>query len=163
MHDRGDGLVDALMATARMLVSLTARSLAELDATVTLAQYRTLVILAGSGPRRIIDLAADLSVQPSTATRMCDRLVRKGLVEREARADDRRVVWVVLKDAGRELVGAMMQRRRAYLAELVASVELRDPSVLPELVDALQALASAAGEVPEADWQAHWDAQAPAR
>lgn len=163
MLDRGDRLVDALMATARMLVSLTARSLAELDANVTLPQYRTLVILAGSGPRRIIDLAADLNVQPSTATRMCDRLVRKGFVEREAHADDRRVAWVVLKDAGRELVGTMMEHRRAFLADLVTSVELRDPSVLPELVDALQALASAAGEIPEAVWQAHWDAQAPSR
>jgi|SRR5690348_15067612 len=163
MHDRGNGLVDALMATARMLVSLTARSLAEVDASVTLPQYRTLVILAGSGPRRIIDLAADLNVQPSTATRMCDRLARKGFVEREARADDRRVVWVVLKDAGRELVGTMMERRRAYLADLVASVELRDPSVVPALVDVMQALASAAGEVSEADWQTQWDAQAPSR
>ena len=163
MHDRADELVDALMATARMLVSLTARSLAEVDDNVTLPQYRTLVILAGSGPRRIVDLAADLNVQPSTATRMCDRLARKGFVTREARADDRRVVWVVLEDAGRELVGTMMDRRRAYLAELVASVELRDPAVLPDLVEALQALANAAGEVPEPEWLAHWDAQAPDR
>ena len=161
MHDRGDGLVDALMTTARMLVSLTARSLAELDVNVTLPQYRALVILAGSGPRRIVDLAADLNVQPSTATRMCDRLARKGLVEREAQAGDRRVVCVVLRDAGRELVGTMMERRRAYLADLVASVELRDPSVVGALVDAMQALAAAAGEVSEADWLAHWNAQAP--
>jgi DNA-binding MarR family transcriptional regulator len=144
-----------------MLVSLTARSLAELDVNVTLPQYRALVILAGSGPRRIVDLAADLNVQPSTATRMCDRLARKGLVEREAQAGDRRVVCVVLRDAGRELVGTMMERRRAYLADLVASVELRDPSVVAALIDAMQALASAAGEMPEADWQAHWDAEAP--
>lgn len=160
MLDRGDGLVDALMATARMLVSLTARSLAQLDANVTLQQYRALVILAGSGPRRIADLATELNVQPSTATRMCDRLERKGFVTREARADDRRVVWVGLGDAGRELVGTMMQRRRAYLADLVAQVEVRDPAVVPMLVEALQAFASAAGELTEPEWQARWSLQA---
>jgi DNA-binding MarR family transcriptional regulator len=143
-----------------MLVSLTARSLAQLDANVTLQQYRALVILAGSGPLRIVDLATDLNVQPSTATRMCDRLEGKGFITREARAGDRRVVWVVLADAGRELVGTMMQRRRAYLADLVAEVEVRDPAVVPMLVDALQALATAAGELTEPEWQARWTLQA---
>jgi len=160
MAEAADGLIDSLMATARMLVSLTARSLAQLDANVTLPQYRALVILAGSGPRRIVDLAAELSVQPSTATRMCDRLARKGFVIREERADDRRVAWVVLKPAGRELVGAMMQRRRAYIEELVGSVTLTDPT---GLAAALRALATAAGELPEPEWQANWRVQPAAR
>jgi DNA-binding MarR family transcriptional regulator len=160
MAEAADGLIDSLMATARMLVSLTARSLAQLDANVTLPQYRALVILAGSGPRRLVDLAAELSVQPSTATRMCDRLARKGFVTREERADDRRVAWVVLKPAGRELVGAMMQRRRADIEELVGSVTLPDPA---GLAAALRALTTAAGELPESDWQANWRVQPAAR
>src|SRR5438477_10981943 len=160
MAEAADGLVDSLMAAARMLVSLTARSLAQLDANVTLPQYRVLVILAGSGPRRVVDLAAELSVQPSTATRMCDRLARKGFVTREERPDDRRVAWVVLTPAGLELVGAMMQRRRADLEELVGSVPLPDPA---GLAAALGALATAAGELPEPEWQAHWRVQPAAR
>jgi DNA-binding MarR family transcriptional regulator len=160
MAEAADGLVDSLMATARMLVSLTARSLAQLDANVTLPQYRALVILAGSGPRRIVDLAAELSVQPSTATRMCDRMVRKGFVTREERPDDRRVAWVVLKPAGRDLVGAMMQRRRADIEALVGAVALPDPG---GLAVALGALALAAGELPEPEWQAHWRVQPAAR
>ena len=50
---------------------------------VTLPQYRALVVLASRGPQRIVDLAGFLDVTASTATRMCDRLVRKGLVRRQ--------------------------------------------------------------------------------
>ena len=153
-------VVDGLMATARLLVSLTARSLAQEEANVTLPQYRALVILAGSGPRRIVDLAADLGVQPSTATRMCDRLVRKGFVARQERTDDRRVAWIALDRAGRDLVAAMMDRRRRYLADLVAAVDLPDPQ---GLAAALDALATAAGELPEPQWQERWLLQSSAR
>lgn len=85
-----EAVVDGLLAAARMFAGPTARSLAQLDANVTLPQYRALVVLATAGPHRIVDLAAELNVQPSTATRMCDRLVRKQLVSRYERPDDRR-------------------------------------------------------------------------
>jgi DNA-binding MarR family transcriptional regulator len=153
-------VVDGLMATARLLVSLTARSLGNEETNVTLPQLRTLVILASSGPRRVIDLAADLGVQPSTATRMCDRLVRKGFVARQERPDDRRVAWMALDRAGRGLVATIMEHRRRYLAELVASVELPDPE---GFAAALESLATAAGELPEPQWQERWLLQSSAR
>jgi hypothetical protein len=37
-----------------------------------------LVVLAARGAQGTAELAAALAVNPSTATRMCDRLVRKG-------------------------------------------------------------------------------------
>jgi DNA-binding MarR family transcriptional regulator len=89
-------VVDGLLATTRVLVGLTARSLARLDVNITLPQYRTLIVLAGSGPQRVVDLTAERGVRPSTATRMCDRLVRKHLVSRHERPDDRRTAWVEL-------------------------------------------------------------------
>jgi DNA-binding MarR family transcriptional regulator len=143
-------VLDSLMALARLLVGLTARSLTDLDANVTLPQFRALILLAGAEPRRIADLAAELGVQPSTATRMCDRLMRKALVAREERADDRRVAWVVLTPQGRDLVTEILRRRREQLAALVGRIDIADPG---GVAAALEALAVAGGEPPEPEWQ----------
>jgi DNA-binding MarR family transcriptional regulator len=143
-------VVDGLMAVSRMLVGHAARSLAQLDANVTLPQFRTLVVLA-TGPRRTIDLAAELRVQPSAATRMCDRLVRKDLVARYERPDDRRASWVMLTDGGKELVAEVMRRRREDLTAVVKGMEIRDPATFGAM---LQAVVAAAGEMSEEEWQA---------
>ncbi|MDG6110322.1 hypothetical protein Daura_21720 [Dactylosporangium aurantiacum] len=44
-----DGLADALLSISRATVTLAARNLNQLDADVTLQQYRTLVILTCGG------------------------------------------------------------------------------------------------------------------
>jgi DNA-binding MarR family transcriptional regulator len=146
-------VVQALMLASRAFVGLTARSLAVVDGDVTLPQFRTLVVLAVRGPQRSIDIAEELQVNPSTGTRMCDRLVRKGLVRRSRSAGDRRVVRLRLTKAGQEIVEKVMARRRAELVRLVAATaELWQPVV----TDALTAFAEAAGEHDEQDWWLGW-------
>jgi MarR family len=95
-----DELVDTVLAASRALVAVAARSLAAAGDEVTLPQYRALVVLAAQGPQGTAELAAALAVNPSTATRMCDRLVRKGLVRRHRLAGDRRAVRIALTAAG---------------------------------------------------------------
>ena len=55
-----------------------ARSLAAVEETITLPQFRLLVILDSRGAMRISSLAELLDVNPSTATRMVDRDDRPG-------------------------------------------------------------------------------------
>jgi DNA-binding MarR family transcriptional regulator len=150
-------VIDGLLAAGRMLVAHTARSLAQLDANVTVPQYRTLVVLATSGPQRVVDLASELGVRSSTATRMCDRLLRKGLVSRHEHPVDRRANWVVLTTPGRDLVAEIMRRRRTEIAALVGTVRIADPDAL---AGTLHALVVAAGELPEAQWWQRWAASA---
>ena len=146
-------VVDALLTASRALVGLAARSLADLDADVTLPQYRALVVVATRGPQRIVDIAAELGVNPSTGTRMCDRLVRKGLARRSRSTADRRAVRLSLTPAGRGLVEEVTRRRRDELARLVDA--LPDTSHEP-LTLALRSFATAAGESLEADWWLGW-------
>ena len=146
-------LVDALLSASRTLVALAARSLADLDADVTLPQYRALVVLASRGPQRIVDISTELGVIPSTGTRMCDRLVRKGLARRYRSTSDRREVRLTLTPAGRTLVQEVTHRRRAELERLVQAgpVASHEPVTV-----GLRALAAAAGEVPEDEWWLGW-------
>ena len=149
-------MVDAVLSASRVLVAVAARSLANLDDAddVTLTQYRSLVALASRGPQGIAALADALGVTPPTASRLCDRLVRKGLVRRRTDRNDRRQVRAGLTEAGRRLVDVVTERRRQEIANLLTAVP---EDARRSVVAGLQLLADAAGEVPEQDWSTGWD------
>jgi DNA-binding MarR family transcriptional regulator len=148
-----DGVVEAVIAASRALVAVAARSLAATADDITLPQFRVLVILATQGPQRVVDLAEALDVNTSTSTRMCDRLVRKGLVERTRPEWDRRTVVISLTRAGRDLVNAVMRRRRA---DVRAILRRMTPEQRSSLVSALRGFSEAAGEAPEQAWSLGW-------
>jgi DNA-binding MarR family transcriptional regulator len=141
--------VDAVLTASRSLIAVATRSLGAAAEETTIAQYRALVVLASRGPQRMIDLAGALGVAPSTAGRMCDRLVRKGLIRRHRARADRRSVLVSVTAAGRRVVDQATARRRALIEDILAK--------LPEdtqraAAEALRAFADAAGEVPDSQW-----------
>jgi DNA-binding MarR family transcriptional regulator len=151
--DQPEQLVDAVLGASRALVAVAARSLAELADDVTLPQYRVLVELASRGPQRSAEVAEALGVERSTAGRMCDRLARKGLVQRRRESADRRAVRISLTAAGRTLVDEVTRRRRAEIVRILRRMPKADRR--PVLV-ALRAFADAAGEVPEQAWSLGW-------
>lgn len=146
-------VVEAVLGASRVLVGMAASSLAEVGEDVTLPQYRALVVLASKGPQRVASLAEQLKVTPPTATRMCDRLVRKGLVRRRTSRGDRREVRVTLAPAGRELVAEVTRRRREEIARVLSQIPVEDQEAM---VDLFSKLALAAGEVPDQDWVDSW-------
>ncbi|HEX6969513.1 MAG TPA: MarR family transcriptional regulator [Micromonosporaceae bacterium] len=150
-------LLDSLMSISRALIAITVRSLAAAGAELTFPQYRILVVLAGRGPQRTIDLAVEQAVRPSTISRACDRLIRRGLVSRYQAPPDRRVAWLALTEAGRELIGEVMRHRRDEFDRLIATVEI--PHV-PAAAAVIEALARATGEPDEAEWWRRWAAAA---
>jgi DNA-binding MarR family transcriptional regulator len=148
-----EDLADAVLTASRVLVAVAARSLAE-EESISLPQYRALVVLASRGPQRPVDLAQALSVDPSTATRMCDRLEGKSLITRRRDEGDRRTVVLELSSAGQRLVDRVTRRRRKEIGQILSAV---DPKEQANLVRAFTAFGNAAGETPEADWQRSWD------
>jgi DNA-binding MarR family transcriptional regulator len=149
-----DQLVDAVLGASRALVAVAARSLGDLAEDVTLAQYRVLVELAARGPQRVAELAGVLGVERSTATRMCDRLVRKRLIHRRRESRDRRAVQVALTGGGRSLVDRVTRRRREEISRILERLAPRDRAAVRR---ALRAFADAAGTVPEQDWSLGWN------
>ena len=153
-RERTDTVIDSVISASRALVAIAARSLSDVAEEVTLTQYRTLVVLATRGPQNMAGLAEAVGVTPATATRMCDRLVKKKLIIRRAERGDRRQVRLVLTKAGLDLVTAVMNRRRREIEKIVGAVPPADREVL---VQALSQFSAAAGEVPEQDWSTGWD------
>ena len=149
-----EAIVDAVLSASRVLVAVAARSLGDVAEEVTLTQYRTLVVLASRGPQSLAELADAVDVTPPTATRMCDRLIKKGLIVRRHERGDRRLIRLTLAKDGRKLVDAVTQRRRTEISHLMEAIPLDQQAAL---VDSLQRLTAAAGEVPEQDWSTGWD------
>jgi DNA-binding MarR family transcriptional regulator len=150
-QDAAERVVDAVLSASRTLVAVTERSLGTTAEDTTLAQYRALVVLASRGPQRLTDLARALEVTPPTAGRMCDRLLRKGLIRRHRARADRREVQVSVTAAGRAVVDEATARRRAMLAEILGRLA---PAQQVAVATALEAFAAAAGEVPDSQWPA---------
>lgn len=144
--------VDTVLAASQMMVAVAARSLDAGAAEVTLPQFRVLVVLSVRGAQRPGDLAADLVVEPSTATRMCDRLVRKDLIARRHSTQDRRTVVVELTDSGQKLVDSVMARRRREFERLAAAVPADQHQAV---ITALSVLLDAGGPRPDRD-PAYW-------
>ena len=148
-----DAVTDAVLLSSRALVAVASRSIAAVDEAVTLPQFRALVVLdrADAG-LNVGELAHELRIQPSTATRLCDRLVRRRLAHRRVNPRNRREVTILLTGAGRELVSEVTRRRRREIASIMAKVPA---SQRIAIVDALTAFREAAGEdelVPSVPW-----------
>ena len=121
---------DELSAWKGMLAAhsrLTAQLDAELerDHGVGLTSYEVLMNLsdAPAGQMRMSELADRLLLSRSGITRMADRLVARGLIERERCSDDGRGYNAHLTQLGRELVEAarpdhLAAVRRVFLSQL---------------------------------------------
>jgi DNA-binding MarR family transcriptional regulator len=156
--DQVNEAVEAVLAASRVLVAVAARSLAvageKVGEEVTLPQYRALVILASRGPQRLVSLAEALGVTPPTATRMCDRLVAKGLVKRSNSRRDRREIQVALTTEGSHLVSEVSQARRKEIRALLRGLSSQDRA---DMIRVFNRLSLAAGEIPDQDWMAGWE------
>ena len=144
-----EAVVDAVLTASRTLIAVAEQSLGAAAEETTLAQYRALVVLASRGPQRMVDLARALEVTAPTAGRMCDRLLRKGLIRRHRARADRREVQVSITAAGRHVVDQATARRRELLAGILSRLPARRQAAVAAV---LQEFAAAAGEVPDSQW-----------
>ncbi|GGZ32514.1 MarR family winged helix-turn-helix transcriptional regulator [Streptomyces poonensis] len=143
--DDVDAVTQAVMTASRLLVAISARSLTAVEERVTLPQFRMLVVLAARGPTKLVVLAEQLQVAPSTAMRMVDRLIAAGLADRQVNPGNRRETLLRLTEEGRRTVEDVMARRRTEIAGVVQRLE---PRQRVALVEALAAFNEAGGEAP---------------
>ena len=148
-----DQITDAVLTASRVLVAISSASLSGMPDGLTLPQYRALVVLQSRGPQTLQGLAPELDVVPSTATRMCDRLVGKGLISRVTGEHSRREVVLDVTEAGRVIVNKVTRRRRERVHRIVENLR---PGEGAALVAALEDFARAAGEIPERQWYLGW-------
>jgi DNA-binding MarR family transcriptional regulator len=83
-------------------------------------QMDALDLLAKVDTCRMGDLADHLRIDPSTATRAVQRLIKDGLAERIAHEGDGRVVTIAATERGRRIYGEVAARRRALTLDILS-------------------------------------------
>src|SRR5690349_12024381 len=90
---------DALLALARGMIGLATRAADELGQ-VSVVQLRALTLLRELQPASLVQLAEGIGVTPSTTSRLVDRLVAGGYVERRTSPESRRQIELRLSPDG---------------------------------------------------------------
>lgn len=126
-------------AMSMILLDLHQKHLAELD--VTLPQAQVLRVLRRSGSVPTGRLAAELRISAPAVTQLTDRLIRKGLIERQTLPGDRRTVLVALSGKGRRLIDQFRKRRREIFSRALAQLaEAERAEVIASLEKVIAAL-----------------------
>ena len=112
------------------------------DTSLTLNQLSAMGALARLGPLTLGELAAAERIQPPSMTRTVSALESRGLVVREADADDRRLVIVRLSDEGKQMLAADRRRRDAWLNHRLRELTSEEREALRRAVAVLEKLAS---------------------
>jgi len=147
--DELDELAATFVTASRALLGIALRSIEAAPVPVTVPQHRVLVLLAAEGPQAIGTLAQQLGVNPSNATRVCDRLQRLDLVARSRSTADGRAVHVTITPSGRRLVDAVTDHRRREVTAVLRELPLRQ---VDAVVTAMTEFNRAAHERAEAEW-----------
>jgi DNA-binding MarR family transcriptional regulator len=129
-----DALAELALPTLRACAAIATASLEQVAPSVTHQQFRALTVLHEQGPLNAATLASALGIARSTLTRLADRLVRDGLVDRIPDPSDRRAVVLTASRRGRRIAAAVKARR---LQELSRRLEASSPEDLDRLTDAL--------------------------
>ena len=135
--------MEVLQAATRMLAGIALRTVEALDANVTLPQFRLLAVLADLGTVPSGRAARALGLDRSTITRLADRLVAGGYVERGSDPAHRGVVTLSLTPGGRGVVAQADDWRQREFVRIMGRLPGSDRSAA---IAALGLLVSAAGE-----------------
>ena len=139
MSDIEERFSDALHNTSRSWRQAVDRRLKYLG--VSQASWMTIAIAAKARrPLSQSELADRLAVEGATMVAMVDRLVKAGLVTRQASTTDRRVKRVVLTAAGLRIYDKVKSEAAALRKELLANIDPRKLLSATELLEALQGI-----------------------
>jgi MarR family transcriptional regulator, organic hydroperoxide resistance regulator len=136
-RDRSELIESVVVAQRAVVRALHAAGPSWLELNLTMAQLKTLVLLADDGPMHIGQVAEGLGVTLPTASYQVDRLVRAGLVSRVEDERDRRRMLVQLSDKADDLLRSL---RHGRAGQLRAWLEAMSPGDLAALARGMAAL-----------------------
>lgn len=136
--------VEAVVEFTRLLAWWIAGSQARLEPGVTMPQWRVMV-LASRGGCNVTAVAEDLGVHMSNASRVCERLVEAGLLQRRRAEHDRRHVVLELTPAGERLFDDAMDYRRQHIEAAMSRMTPEDSATFARVVNRFREAASHAG------------------
>jgi DNA-binding MarR family transcriptional regulator len=110
---------DAALAALRAMVAIADSTVERNTEQLTLTQFRALRVVVDRTPVTMGKVARELTLNPSSVTRACDRLVTLNLLEKAANPLNRRETLLAPTAAGRQLVERVDHDRRQVLTAVL--------------------------------------------
>ena len=139
-------LIQRLMGASQIYCStmsgLLERLLEEASGTqLALSQLKLLMLIAPAQYRlKVMDVADFLDVSNAAASRAIDRLVQRGLVNREIAPDNRRAVDLTLTERGKELLRQFQELRDHETVRLLGDYPADKLRTMARLMDEVSVL-----------------------
>jgi DNA-binding MarR family transcriptional regulator len=137
--ETGDARTYETAARLRLAITRMARRLRQEAGTdLSPSQTAALATIDLNGPLTPSEVAEHERIQRPTATRIVARLEQEGLVERTADPSDRRSSLIATTPAGTGLLRRLRERKNAYLARRLRSLDADDLVVLERAAKVLE-------------------------
>jgi len=104
-----------------------------------LRELRVILLLGCNGSSKMSEIAEKLGMPLSTATGLLDRLVEKGLVERERSIEDRRIVQVDLTEKGHEIHQWDFEEHTQFARQILRRLGKSDRKIFLDLMKKIMA------------------------
>jgi DNA-binding MarR family transcriptional regulator len=152
LPDKGPGLPDKSIAAAvdgaaGSLLAVWTSAQERAAAQLSSSQLRALMVVEQCDGVNLRGLAAAMGILLSSASRLCDRLVAAGVLEREPGRVDRREISLHLTPAGRKLLDELRADRRAIIDEVICRMSPAGRQALLRGLQEFEAVANAAEDV----------------
>lgn len=140
---------EAIIDNISELLSLSNRAFYYLDRDekicygLTLTQCFVLQTVFENGKLSMHQLSSKMHLTTSTMTRVVSNLVKNGYLKRQSDKGDRRIVYIVLTDKGKEMALKLKNCEREYRRELLNRIPKEK---LPEIASSLKLLLEAIRE-----------------
>ncbi|AWX55158.1 MULTISPECIES: MarR family winged helix-turn-helix transcriptional regulator [Brevibacillus] len=112
--------LERLQEAFRTIMRTMGTQLAEPVSGLTGPQFYILHQLEQKEKCTVGELAESMGVKPSAITAMVDRLDKHGFVARDRDEEDRRVVYISLRDSGKKILQVAKHNRREKLNKMFA-------------------------------------------
>lgn len=122
-----------LNQTADAMETVTRRELSQYG--LNCNEYAILELLYGSGDQTIHQLGKEIMVTSGSMTYLIDKLEKRGYIRRDPSPDDRRVIFVVITAAGRELLGQVLPSYQAKVEEVFSCFTDEEAQSIIELME----------------------------
>jgi DNA-binding MarR family transcriptional regulator len=128
-------------------VALHSRQLAACSH-ITGPQLVCLRTVMQKGPMTATAISREVHVSPSTVVGILDRLEDKGLIERERGREDRRIVFITVTEAGRQLVRDTPSPLQQKLADALKALPAEERATITSSLERIVGLMESGAGVP---------------
>ncbi|MDN4075077.1 MULTISPECIES: MarR family winged helix-turn-helix transcriptional regulator [Fictibacillus] len=111
----------------------------EFPYSLTPTKYAVLKMLFQKQRSMVVDISKTMGMTSGATTTLLNQLEEDQLIQRTRDEKDRRVVWVVLSEAGESLISAIIEKRNGFWAEMLSTLTKEEQDEYIRLLKKIEA------------------------